>query len=177
MAIIVGGIFGNITQAEEAQEDLLQHGFHRHDLSLFHVNAPGQHDTFPVGGDQDADPQAQDSHVDATKGAVVGAAMGVAAATAGAAALAAAAVGAYVGSFSGVLGGLPDSTRVPQRRAGVMLAVNAVDANREQRALELLQCHQAQDIERAEGDWGNGQWVDFDPVAIPNLVHFVLPKR
>jgi hypothetical protein len=49
-----------------------------------------------------------------------------------------------------------------------MLAVNAVDAHRQQRALELLQRHQAQDIERAEGEWSNGQWVDFDPVAIPN---------
>ena len=77
MATIIGGIFGNIAQAKQALEDLLQYGFQRQDLNIFHVNPPGQHDTFPVGGDQDADPQAEDSHVDAAKGAVVGAAIGV----------------------------------------------------------------------------------------------------
>ena len=172
MATIIGGLFGNIAQAEQALEDLLQHGFHRHDLSLFHVNAPGQHDTFPVGGDQDADPQAEDSHVDAVKGAAAGAAIGVAVAAAGPAALAVAvAVGAYTGALSGVLGGMTDSTREPQRGAGVMLAINTIDADRERRALELLKRHEAQDVERAEGVWRNGQWVDFDPVATPDRVH------
>jgi hypothetical protein len=41
-----------------------------------------------------------------------------------------------------------------------MLAVNAVDAHRQQRALELLQRHQAQDIERpkASGAMDSG-WI------------------
>jgi hypothetical protein len=173
MTIVVGGIFANITQAEQALEDFLQHGFHRHDLSLFHVNSPGQHDTYPVGGDQDADPQARDSHKDATKGAAAGAAIGLAAAAAGpaglaAAAAAAAAVGAYTGALSGVLGGLNDAHTTPQRRGGVMLAVNAGEDDRKQRAFQLLKQHGALDIEWAEGTWGDGQWLDFDPVAVPN---------
>ena len=28
----------------------------------------------------------------------------------------------------------------------------------------------ARDIEQAEGQWLDGDWVDFDPVAVPRLV-------
>jgi len=40
--------------------------------------------------------------------------------------------------------------------------------------VELLQRMGATDIERAEGIWRNGDWVDFDPLAPPQLVE---PER
>jgi hypothetical protein len=52
-----------------------------------------------------------------------------------------------------------------------MLAVNAVDADKEQRAVEVMKRLEALEIERAEGVWRDRQWVDFDPVASPNLVY------
>jgi hypothetical protein len=39
-----------------------------------------------------------------------------------------------------------------------MLAVNAVDADKEQRAVEVMKRHEAQEIERAEGVWRDRQW-------------------
>src|SRR4051812_13183187 len=127
MAKIIAGLFDTITKAEAAVQDLL-HGIRgQEDISTFYNNPPGQHGKFPVGGDEDADPGAENAHSNAAKGAALGAGVGLAAAIAGPlGAAAAASVGAYAGSLSGALTGVHDSDANPvsaRRPAGVMVAV------------------------------------------------------
>ena len=181
MSIIVAGRFDTQQQAEEVVQDLLSHGFLRSDASTFFVNPPGQHDQFPVGGDQNADANASKAHVGTAAGAAAGTAVGAAAALAvpglgPALALGVVALGAYTGSLAGTLAKLGDhqaareSEASPGRHGGMLVAVHVIDANAEKDALDILRRHGAADVERREGVWENGQWQDFDPVAPPARV-------
>ncbi len=146
------------------------------DICIFHNNPPGQHDTFAVGGDEDEDPGAR--HADgssastAAGAALTGGLVGALAGPVGA--IAGAAVGAYAGSVVGAMQGLGDDDRpgsAPLRRpGGIILAVRIADEARENRIVDALRAEGAADIEEAEGSWTEGDWVDFDPVAVPRLV-------
>jgi hypothetical protein len=145
------------------------------DICIFHNNPPGQHDAYPVGGDEDEDPGARNADSSAAgtagAGALAGGMIGALAGPAGA--IAGAAVGAYSGSLVGAMKGLgeDDKPGAPDRRSGgIMLSVRiAIPAN-EKRVVDTLRAEGAADIEQAEGEWKNGDWVDFDPVAAPRLV-------
>ena len=109
MTTILSGQFDDFERAEMVASDLRLLGFGGDDIEQFALNAPGQHDRHPLGGDEDADRQARDGD----EGAVAGAAMGGAAGLAlGAvaipvvgplAAAAGLAVGAYTGSLAGAV--------------------------------------------------------------------------
>ena len=51
-----------------------------------------------------------------------------------------------------------------------VLAVNADSAEDEELAIDLLRDRGAQMIERADGAWHDGKWVDFDPVRPPDII-------
>jgi hypothetical protein len=51
-----------------------------------------------------------------------------------------------------------------------MVAVAVTEASREQRALDALRDTGARNIERADGEIRDGNWVNFDPLAAPRLV-------
>ena len=181
MSIIVAGRFDTAEQSESTVQDLLSGGFLKTDASTFFVNPPGQHDQFPVGGDQDADANASKAHVGAAAGAAAGTAVGAAAALAipglgPALALGVVALGAYTGSLAGTLAKLGDrqaareSDASPGRHSGMLVAVHVIDATAEHKALDILRRHGAADIERREGVWQDGEWKDFDPVAPPAKV-------
>ena len=90
-------------------------------------------------------------------------------------ALAAAATGAYVGSMAGAMAGLgPDEDKKPhapeRRPGGVILAVRIADPASETRVIASLRTNGAADIEQAQGEWRDGDWIDFNPVAKPRLV-------
>jgi hypothetical protein len=81
-------------------------------------------------------------------------------------------LGAYIGSFAGsmtrVRGGQRSSASVEhpvEPRGGRMIAVNVDRRGTEKRAIDLLKRHTARDVRRAEGEWSNGSWRDFDPRA------------
>jgi hypothetical protein len=61
-------------------------------------------------------------------------------------------------------------TRAEVRKAGVLVAVHAPEPRKRAGAIELLKLFGAQDIEIADGEWHNGTWLNFDPVAprVPN---------
>jgi hypothetical protein len=181
MAIIVAGRFETQAQAERVVQELKDKGFAHQDATTFFVNPPGQHDQFPVGGDQLADAKAGKAHVGAATGAAGGAALGAAAALAvpgigPALALGVVALGAYTGSLAGTLAKLGDkqgeaeSQASPGRHGGVLVAANVLSNDAEYSALNILRKHGASDIERLEGTWENGTWKDFDPVAPPAFV-------
>jgi hypothetical protein len=50
-----------------------------------------------------------------------------------------------------------------------MVAVR-VDEGSEQDAIEALRAQGALEIERAEGEWRNGAWADFDPRRVPETI-------
>ena len=53
---------------------------------------------------------------------------------------------------------------------GIMLSVRIVDPLDEERVIGILRAEGAADIEHADGEWLKGDWADFNPVAIPQLV-------
>ena len=174
MERIIAGRFPTKGEADSAAA-LLASYVKTADICIFHNNPPGQHDTFPVGGDEDEDPGARkaDSSAAGTAGAgaLAGGMIGALAGPVGA--VAGAAVGAYSGSLFGAMKGLgeDDKPGAPARRpGGIILSVRIANPSDENRVVDALRAQGAADIEQADGEWKDGDWVDFDPVAVPRLV-------
>ena len=146
------------------------------DIGIFHNNPPGQHDVLETGGDENADPGAKGAGKSAaTTALAAGLTAGAVGSLAGpAAAVAAAGVGAYMGALAGAMDELSDQNETPRKRerrlGGVMLSVHIAEPDNEERVIDVLRSQGAEDIEEADGEWRDGNWVDFDPVAVPRLV-------
>lgn len=185
MSMIVAARFPTFEDSARAVRQLALAGFPDEDIHTFYVNTPGAHGAFPLGGDRYADPDARGGPLGAVAGAallglVLAVAGGWVASRFGAAAyvaLTGAGVGAYIGALIGALWltgrrrrGGHASQQVPQhppvRPAGVMLAVH-VQAGREAQAGSVLKAAGGEDVERAQGRWQDGKWVDFDPLTPP----------
>ena len=194
MARILAGRFETIRPAERAARALLRTGLDPDDMSIFHVNAPGQHHQLALGGDEQADPEARPARVTSVVGAIAGAlvlgALGWGLGRSfvpewgGWVGLIGAFVGAYLGSFYGTIAGMAwkaTTNRIPRpaaddsayapRKAGIVLAVHLRGAGPEPggEALRTLAASGARDIEIAEGAWAHG-WSDFDPLREPRRV-------
>ena len=61
-------------------------------------------------------------------------------------------------------------------RSGVLVAVRAVEFAKRVAAVNVLRAEGAQDIERADGTWQAGEWIDFDPLKPPLLVDLPAPE-
>lgn len=181
MTTIIAGRFDEQSEAQGTMEELLRAGFGREQISTFYCNPPGQHDSYPIGGDRDKSPGAKESDKGVAKGAAAGAAIGVATAPilGPLGAITGGLVGAHIGGTMGAMSEMKErgettgedpENAVGERRAGMMVAVAVTDHDLEERAIGLLQSVGAADIERAEGHIENGDWVDFDPVTAPTLV-------
>ncbi len=178
MAHIVAAEFKEFAEAEVALTALREQGFAPSQLTSFYLNAPGQHATFPIGGDRYKDPQAANGGSGALKGAALGGAAGLALGAAAApvvgavAAVGGIAAGAYAGSLVGAVGTLgkdrPAAEPPAERPAGVVVAVHVPTPSERERATSIFWRHRAHSIELAEGEWKDGTWQDFDPVSIPN---------
>ncbi|MDO9451053.1 MAG: hypothetical protein Q7J21_11245 [Rugosibacter sp.] len=146
------------------------------DICIFHNNPPGQHNVFIVGGDENEDPGTKGAGKSAAGAAVAaGLTAGIIGTLGGpVVALAAAATGAYVGSLAGALDGLRTSDNQPhapeRRHGGIMLSVHIANPENENRVISTLRAQGALDIEQAQGEWRDGDWTDFNPLAVPQLV-------
>ncbi len=182
MSTIIAGRFDEQTEVDQTVNDLYRVGFAADQIDTFFVNPPGQHDTYPVGGDQAESAGATHADKTAIGGVGVGAVVGIGAGLAtapiiGPAAIAVGAgVGAYTGSLAGALGGmddphkLKDDTPVPQsRHSGLLVAVHAPDQRTQSQAIAVLRGRGAKDIEQAEGKWVAGSWLDFNPLLPARL--------
>ena len=205
MTPIIAGRFEQEAQAEAAVAALRHGGFDAADVTVFLVNPAGQHASYLIGGDRYASPGAKHAYSGALKGVAVetavGAGVGLAASpTLGpAAVVAGAGVGAYAGSLVGALGKMeekpaaakpdehvvepPATTTAPidtpnasLRSSGIFVAVRAVEFAKRVAAVNVLRAKGAQDIERADGTWQAGQWIDFDPLKPPLLVDLPEPE-
>ena len=178
MSRIICGMFDRTLDADAALEELKDEGFQRHEVDAFYVSPPGQHDMTPVGGDASSSEGSRTAGIGAGIGAAVGAVIGAAAGWVVSGDLGlvvvplGAGLGAYIGSFAGsmasVRGGRRGAASVEhpvEPRGGRMIAINVERPGAEKHAIEILKRHSARDVRRAEGDWANGSWRDFDPRA------------
>jgi hypothetical protein len=183
---ILAAQFDEFAQADAAIQELCgTRGFSSTDVAKIVLGAPGRHDAFPLGGDEDQDAGASKGDTGASSGAVMGGGAGVVAGVAAAAALgpiaapiaalAATGIGAYTGSLAGALEGMTDASArggIPARPAGVMVMAHAPTPAAREQALAAFTHQRARGIEEAEGQWIDGTWADFSPVSRP---HWLVP--
>jgi hypothetical protein len=179
MSRIICGLFDDTLEADAALEDFKREGFQKKEVDAFYVSPPGQHAMTAVGGDA---PHSSEGSRTAGIGAGLGAAIGAVVGAAGGWMVSGdlglvviplgAGLGAYVGSFAGsmarVRGGERASASVEhpvEPRGGRMIAVNVDRPGTDGKAVEILKRHDARDVRRAEGQWADGSWRDFDPRA------------
>jgi hypothetical protein len=183
MAKLVVGRFEDVDHTKRLLEALPEAGFGRREYGLFYVAPPGQHALYPIGGDAYSDEGAKHAGETAATGAAVGGVTGLAAGAVAAAtlpfggwivALAATGVGAYLGSFMGALSGTEQGTpseatteQPVEQPGGPRVAICVDRPGTEQAAIALLRRFGAKDIGRAEGEWREGEWKDFDPRVPP----------
>jgi len=156
---------------------LLAAGVPHHCLASFHNNPPGQHGTFPIGGDEHADPEARGVGRRAAAGAGIGAGIGAGVGAAVGGVLGAAAgtgVGALAGAFAGTYGGLAEnadehSPTLERRPAGIIVAVASPSGMSDETVVRILRDNEPVAVEESEGEVRDGEWKDFDPLAVPRL--------
>jgi len=182
MPNIVAGRFDEQIDADAALARLRSLGFEDDQATSFFVNPPGQHAQFLLGGDRAVSPGAATAGTGAAAGAAVGGAVGLGVGLAAspfigpAAAPAAAGVGAYVGALAGALGKMEDAPAdaspavetAEVRHAGVMVAVHAPTPEQRAIVVRALEACGAKNVETADGQWRDGKWIDFDPLAPPS---------
>lgn len=195
MATIIAGWFETQTAADVAIAALGRTGFEADEYSTFYLAPPGQHGELPLGENQEPAQTegTRESGKGAIKGAVIGGVAGLAAGTVAAAAtaplgpaaaVAGAGIGAYVGSLAGAMTHSRDSqleqaseAAPVERPAGAIVAVYA-DRVGDDAAIDILKANGALGIERADGQWIDGKWADFDPRTTPHLIRdTAMPRR
>ena len=176
MAQILVAQFDDFDSAHAAAAELRSLGVAQGDLEIYHLNAPGQHGEFPIGGDEDADRGARTGDEGQVTGAAIGGVAGLALGAVAVpvvgpiAAAAGLAVGAYTGSLHGAMSNLGEdapAAQVAPRPAGVRLAAHILSPTYREHVLAAFKRHEALSVEEADGTWRDGSWVDFDPVSTP----------
>lgn len=182
---IIAGRFALQDQADAALAALQRAGFPQDGLAAFYINPNGQHDLYPIGGDDQSSAGARKSGVGAAKGGGIGAAVGAVAGVAATPAIGpagiaiGAGIGAYTGSLVGAVSstdkqsdvdeqtGQPSATQpdITERAPGILVAVRINDECR-QDAIDTLTNFGAEDVEQTSGDLRDGHWYDFDPHAV-----------
>lgn len=183
VSTIIAGRFLQQTEIDHTIEELVRAGFARDRISSFYVNPPGQHDSYPIGGDHAVSPGAHESDKGVAMGAATGAAVGLAAAPflGPVGAVTGGLVGAHVGGLVGSLSQMKErgetgehaedaDNAVPLRHSGLLLAVAVGDHDDADQVADLLRSMGAMELERAEGTIENGDWTDFDPTATPHFL-------
>lgn len=189
MSTIIAGRFDTQEQAEKVCASLQDAGFSEDHISQFYVNPHGQHAIYPIGGDESASPGSEDSGHGALVGGGIGAAAGVAAGIAAIpvvgpiGAVVGAGIGAYTGSLVGAMKETDKDSEVDEiveetplkeqqlteRHAGVHVAVK-VAADTRQEAIAVLRNHGGAELEEAEGELSNGEWINFNPTKAVKLL-------
>jgi len=177
MASIISGRYGQQDEVQAAIAELQDAGFAAGRITSFYVNPPGQHDTYPAGGDRAKSPGAEDTGKGAGAGIGTGGAVGAAVGAIATpvlgpiAPVTGAAVGAYAGSLVGSMSQTDEVEEIPDvRQAGMLVAVAVAGGGEEQKALDTLRRTGAFNLERSEGQIVDGDWIDFDPLSQPNYI-------
>ncbi|UAW97974.1 hypothetical protein KEM63_14445 [Halopseudomonas nanhaiensis] len=194
MSTIIAALMPDQEHALEAIASLRDAGFPEDRMTHFYVNPDGQHDIYPIGGDEAASPGSRDSGKGALAGGGIGAVVG---AVAGIAATPVAGplgvpIGAGIGAYTGSLMGAMRSTDtdseadevveehaevhdgdVTERKAGIHVAVDlgsTVPEDEFEKVVRTLRTHGAIELEQADGTIRNGSWEDFDPRKVVSVL-------
>lgn len=169
MAIIIAASVQLQTEAQEAVSQLIQAGFAPEKVTSFFVNPPGQHATYPIGGDRYQSPGVTDKPGKSAK--VVGVITKVAEAVIGVAHDDSHVVDPNKATNTSVSGSVANHAhRVAIRRANMLVAVELIDQAHEDKVVALLLQLGAIGVERAEGKIVDGEWGDFDPLSEPHYL-------
>lgn len=176
MTTIIAGRFEQQDVVQNALLELERAGFSSSHMSSFYVNPAGQHDTYPIGGDRDKSPGAEDSTTGIATGAVVGGIAGtVAAPVLGPVGTL---VGAHLGGMVGALSQMKERDEAEdvsentqhQRKSGMLVAVRVDTEDHLNSAVDVLRSLGADEIEQSEGTIEDGDWSDFNPIAPVRLI-------
>ena len=186
MSTIIAGHFQLQDEVDQARQVLIEAGFTPDRISAFYLTEAGQHNESPLGGDHITSPGAKETPEGLAQGAVAGGAVGLAVGAATApltgpvGAIVGGLVGAHVGSLfsfskmkdrgeheAGQPGG--ENMREP-RQAGMLIAVAFDDVADDARAVAILRGLGAHQLERARGNIAAGDWADFDPSSLPDII-------
>ena len=186
MSRIITGHFQHPEQLQEAVALLSAEGFGSEDYAIYYFNPPGSHGLYRIGGDASADEGTAGSGKSAAAGAAVGGTAGAAIGMLGGpiGALVVGGAGAYVGSLWGALSTMEDPDRAKattehpaEPPSGPMLAINidraeaGTEHDAEPTAVAILTRCAAMQVDRANGTWKDGEWVDFDPRVPVETLH------
>jgi hypothetical protein len=152
MATIIAASLQLQNQTEDAIEQLILAGFAPEKVTSFFINPPGQHALYPIGGDRYESPGTTENIDKNTK-------LGT----------------AFVEMTEAVIG-VPHenapadvvtthANSAPLHRAGMLVAVEVIDKANQEKAIAVLQRLGAKNMEEAEGEIVNGEWIDFDPLS------------
>jgi hypothetical protein len=172
MSTIIAGRFDAMKQARRALREFARRGFEPSEYACYEDGPPARHRSFPIGGEAGAEAAraVAGGAIGGAIGGATGLAVGSIAGPLGAAA--GAAVGACVGSLAGTMSpiGAPGKETdaaepAAERHEGPMVAVCTDRPGTEAAAIAVLGASGAREIERAEGDWRDGGWADYDPAS------------
>lgn len=179
MSTIVAGRFHTFEQANSVARELRRLQVSPSDISVFFVDPPGQHASFPINAERHAATR-KSSSPGALIGAALGALVGLAAGVmldfllgGGATAIiGASASGAYLGSLLGSLG-KAGAAREPSPQdqpplSGVMVAAEVQDGAGERRAMSVLRAGRARGLEKTSGKLEAGEWKGVDATHSPD---------
>lgn len=182
MAKTIVGLFDTLTEAQGAVQELVNKGFSRDTISIAANNAAGEY-TQSTTSSEEWSGTATGAATGATIGGIGGLLVGLGALAipgvgpiVAAGPLIAALTGAGIGAVAGGLIGALTDIGVPEeeagyyaegvRRGGTLVTINAED-NMADKAIDILEDHNAVDVEQRASSWKQSGWTGYTPTAKP----------
>jgi uncharacterized protein (TIGR02271 family) len=184
MAKTIVGMFDTLADAHSAVRELVDTGFSRDHISLVAGDTKGEYITKTGNLSDEMSGAAAGAGTGAILGGLGGLLVGLGALAIpgvgpliAAGPLATTLLGAGVGAAAGGLLGALVDVGVPEeeanyyaegvRRGGVLVSVHADDEMMIDRAVNILERHNAVDVQHRAGEWRSSGWTRFDPNAEP----------
>jgi len=192
MAKTIVGLFDTFPEAQGAVQDLVNKGFPRDNISIAANNATGEY-TQSSASSEEWSGTATGAAAGATIGGIGGLLVGLGTLAipgvgpiVAAGPLIAALTGAGVGAVAGGLIGALTDIGVPEeeagyyaegvRRGGTLVTVNAED-NMVDRAVDILENHNAVDVDQRASSWKQSGWTGYSSTAKPYTADEITRER
>jgi uncharacterized protein (TIGR02271 family) len=192
MAKTIVGLFDTFTEAQGAVQALVNKGFPRDNISIAANNATGEY-TQSTASSEEWSGTATGAAAGATIGGIGGLLVGLGTLAipgvgpiVAAGPLIAALTGAGVGAVAGGLIGALTDIGVPEeeagyyaegvRRGGTLVTVNAEDGMVD-RAVDILENHNAVDVEQRASSWKQSGWTGYSSTAKPYTADEITRER
>ena len=192
MAKTIVGLFDTFTEAQGAVQDLVNKGFPRDTISIAANNATGEY-AQSTSSSEEWSGTATGATTGATIGGIGGLLVGLGALAipgigpiVAAGPLIAALTGAGIGAVAGGLIGALTDIGVPEeeagyyaegvRRGGTLVTLNAEDGMADQ-AIDILEDHNAVDVEQRASSWKQSGWTGYSPTAKPYTTDEITRER